>query len=72
VVGGRVRFSFLTAGVLRIETVAFEDRPSITFPQRLSQPVPAYTVLAASNSSLAVATAQYTLRFPRRHLWSAT
>ena len=60
---GPLRVSFLTPAVARFEFVAFEDAPSITFPLRLSQPVPAYKIRLHTADALVVETDDLVIRF---------
>lgn len=59
--GGGGRISVLTSRVVRLEIGGILDAPTITFPQRESQPVPSYTH-TMSASGLVLKTADITLK----------
>ncbi len=59
--GGGGRISVLTSRVVRLEIGGILDAPTITFPQRESQPVPSYTH-EMSASGLVLKTADITLK----------
>lgn len=59
--GGSGRISVLTSRVVRLEIGGILDAPTITFPQRESQPVPSYTH-TMSASGLVLKTADITLK----------
>jgi hypothetical protein len=65
---GALRFSFLSEGVLRVETAgaaAPEDRATVTFPSRLALPVPVYTVASAADPFVA-STSRFTVSYDPR------
>ena len=62
------RISVLTSRVLRLEIGEHEDQPTITFPQRESQPVPSYThTLTADSLTLKTAEVELRLAVPVSH-----
>ena len=65
---GALRFSFLSDGVLRVESAgaaAPEDRPTVTFPSRLALPPPDVTVVSAADPFVA-RTSRYTVSYDPR------
>lgn len=65
---GNLRFSFLSSGILRIETAGAaspEDRATVTFPSRLAQPAPDVTIESPADPFVA-RTSRYTVNYDPR------